>query len=118
MTRRKAAQQEHAESSQDLAERVLAEVRVLAAKPCVEALEDHFAGYFNELGVFVTVREDTQDAVVIDLRNDLLLYLDSALPKDSAPFKWLVSFKRDSKTIDVVASGDSLKRREDPLWPI
>lgn len=118
MTRRKAAQEPHAESPIELAEKVVAQVRAMVAKPYVEALDDHFAGYFNELGLFVTVRDDTDDAVVIDLRNDLLHYLNSALPKDSAPFKWLVCIKRDSKTIDVFAPGDSVKHRDDSLWPL
>ena len=118
MTRRKAAQREHPESAQDLAGRVIAEVRVIAARPCVVSLGDHFAGYFNELGIFVGVADDAQDSEVIDLRNAMLAYLDMVLPEESALFKWQVGIKRDSKTIEVIFPGDLPRSRDDFLQPI
>lgn len=118
MTRRKAAQQEHEESAQDLASRVVTDLRAIAARAGVSGVEDHFAGYFNELGLFLSVATDTPDPQVIDLRNEMLGYLEWVLPSSSAPFKWQVGIKRDAKTIEVIFPGDLPRSRNDILWPL
>jgi len=96
-------------------ERVCSEVRTIASKPFVSAIEDHFAGYFNELGLTITVVESASDSDVINLRNELLQHLESQLPKGSSQFKWLVFFMRDGKTIELLFPGDKYRETTDEL---
>ena len=93
------------------------DVRAIASKPFVVAVEDHFAGYFNELGLTVTVIEAASDYAVITLRNELLHHLDSLLPKGASPFCWQVAFKRAGKTIEVLLQGDDYRETTDELSP-
>ena len=95
-----------------------AEVRRIAAKPFVTSVEDHFAGYFNELGLFLTVVETATDAQVLELRNELLQCLETLLPKGKAAFTWLVTIKRGGYTIEVVVPGAVTRELTDVLEPM
>ena len=97
---------------------MISEVRVLASKPFVLAIEDHFAGYFNELGLTITVRDSALDIEVISLRNKLLELLTSLLPTCSSPFTWQVAFTRNSKTIEVLCPDDGKRDETDELRAI
>jgi hypothetical protein len=100
-----------------LEERVCTEVREVASKPFVLLVEDHFAGYFNELGLTVIVIESASDSDVIILRNELLQHLESRLRKGTSPFSWQVAFQRDGQTIEVLFPGDEHRETTDELKP-
>ena len=97
---------------------VVSQAKVLCDCTFVETLEDHYAGYWDELGLFITLRDDAIDSDVIVLRNDLLNFLKSALPIGNADFKWQVAFARSGKTIEVVFPGDEIRDLCDTLRPL
>jgi hypothetical protein len=86
-------------------ESVLSGVKRLAAVPWVHSVTDHFASYFDELGISITVSDDAADSDIIALRNDVVALLESAVPERANSFKWLVSFGRRGRTVDVVSRG-------------
>ena len=118
MTRRKSKQAEAPLDNQALAARVCSEARSIAEEPFVLTVEDHFAGYFNELGLFISVKEDASDLEVVNLRNKLLEHFESALPEGSAPFLWQVQFKRHAKIIEVLFPGDKPRRSDEVLYSL
>ena len=38
---------------------------------CVQQISEHFAGYFDELGITVSVKDDTTDDSIRDLKNKI-----------------------------------------------
>ncbi|MES2295864.1 MAG: hypothetical protein V4582_02425 [Pseudomonadota bacterium] len=84
----------------------------------VEALEDHYAGYWDELGLFIKLRDNVADADVIRLRNDLLNLLERVLPTGKADFTWQVGFVRSGMTIEVLFPGDEIRDLNDTLRPL
>lgn len=97
---------------------VVSNARDLCDSSFVEALEDHYAGYWDELGLFIKLRDDVSDADVIGLRNDLLNLLEQMLPSGKADFSWQVTFKRSGKTIEVLFPGDEIRDLNDTLLPL
>ncbi len=93
--------------------RFIAEVCSIADKPFVEAVENNFAGHFNELGITVRLRPDATDDEVIDLQNDLLAYLTHE--EKSPSFTWLVSFSRAGHNLRSLFPGDLPRNRGDSL---
>ena len=75
--------------------RLLDDVRAISDKPIVRSVEEHFAGYFNELGITINLTDDAADSDVIELRNALLTYLGGV----SLDFTWQISFWRNLKQI-------------------
>jgi hypothetical protein len=84
----------------------------------VESLEDHYAGYWDELGLYINLRNSAVDAEVIELRNGLLMLLEQMLPKGNADFTWQVGFVRSGKTIEVLFPGDEIRDSSDILLPL
>jgi hypothetical protein len=93
-------------------------IRAVTEIDCVESVEDHFAGMWDELGFQITVKSDTPDPEVIKLRNVVLASLNDMDAKDPLPFKWLVSFIRNGKSIDVLAPRDQPRDINDALYPL
>ena len=114
MTRQKARHLERV----PLEKRITGQVRLIAEKSFVVSIEDHFAGYFNELGFFITVSDEAPDSAVIDFRNELLVYLKQALPSGTAPFSWQVGIVRKGKTIEIIFPGDNPRSNEETLSPL
>jgi len=84
---------------------VLAGVRHLASRPWVQSVTDHFASYFDELGLSITVAENASDSDIISLRNEIAVFLESSVPQTEDSFKWIVSFGRAGQTVDVISPG-------------
>ena len=76
---------------------VVARVRY-AAGPTVISVEEHFAGYWDELGITITVEPSTSDDQIEELRVRILetMYLRPL------PFLWIVAFQRGGKRVDVL----------------
>lgn len=67
------------------------------SNPFVLEVADHFAGYFDELGITITVKPETSDEQVRELKQKIAPLLSHDLP-----FKWLVLFQRQGKQIAVL----------------
>jgi hypothetical protein len=95
--------------------KVLAEVRVLADKPYVRSVDDHFAGYFNELGITINLNESTTDQEIIALRNSLLEYLEKVGKEEKIEFTWQVAFWRGLVQVALLFPGNSPIEPGEPL---
>ena len=84
----------------------LADVCVIADRPFVEAVENNFAGYFNELGITVKLRPEASDEDVIALQNQLLAFFNSTCDASPSGFTWLVKFSRGGKSLRSLFPGD------------
>jgi hypothetical protein len=89
-------------------DRIVAEVRSIAERGIVASVEDHFAGYFNELNVTVNLQPEAQDPEVIRLRNELLAHLEKRFALSPIGFTWQVSFWRSLSCVEVLYPGDSV----------
>jgi hypothetical protein len=86
--------------------RLIADVCDMADKPFVEAVENNFAGYFDELGITIKLRPEASDADVIALQNQLLAFFNSTSEVRPSGFTWLVKFSRDGKPLRSLFPGD------------
>jgi hypothetical protein len=86
--------------------RLIADVCDMADKPFVEAVENHFAGYFDELGITVKLRAEASDEDVISLQNQLLAFFNSTYEVRPPGFTWLVKFSRGGKSLRSLFPGD------------
>jgi hypothetical protein len=86
--------------------RLIAEVCEIAGKPYVEAVENNFAGYFNELVITVKLRPEATDEEVISLQNALLAHFNSTLEVRPSEFTWLVKFSRGEQSLRSLFPGD------------
>jgi hypothetical protein len=86
--------------------RLIAEVCVIADRPFVEAVENNFAGYFDELGITVNLRPEASDEDVIALQNQLLAFFNSTYEVRPPGFTWLVKFSRGGKSLRSLFPGD------------
>jgi len=72
-------------------------VSAIASARAVGPIEEHFAGYFNELGFRVNVDAATSDAEVLELGNDLQRGMDEAVAGLKLPFTWSIGVYRNDK---------------------
>ena len=86
--------------------RLIADVCVIADRPFVEAVENNFAGYFNELGITVKLRPEASDEEVISLQNELLAYFNTTYEVWPSELTWLVKFSRGDKSLRSLFPGD------------
>jgi hypothetical protein len=86
--------------------RLIADVCVIADRPFVEAVENSFAGYFDELGITVMLRPEASDEDVISLQNQLLRLFNSTYEARPAGFTWMVKFSRGGKSLRSLFPGD------------
>jgi len=86
--------------------RLIADVCVIADRPFVEAVENNFAGYFNELTITVKLRPEAGDEDVISLQNQLLRLLNSTYEVRPSGFSWLVKFSRGGGSLRSLFPGD------------
>jgi hypothetical protein len=75
--------------------RLMARVREVANQPFVLTVSDHFAGYFDELGITIAVKPDTSAAQIVNLKDRISPVLASA----QLPCKWMVMFTRGAKSV-------------------
>lgn len=54
-----------------LEEAACSEAKAISARSFVLTFESHFAGYFNELGLTITVNDTASSSDIIKLRNEL-----------------------------------------------
>jgi hypothetical protein len=73
-------------------EEIVSAVRAVTTEHAVQVSE-HFAGYFDELGITVALKADTSDAQVQKLKDKVF----AALSQVAMPFQWMVIFQRDGE---------------------
>jgi len=73
-------------------------IRSGAKSDCVQQVSEHFAGYFDELGITVSVKADTSDDEIRELKNGIA----PALARLDMPFRWMVLFQRGGKLAGVL----------------
>ena len=86
--------------------RIIADVCVIADRPFVEAVENNFSGFFDELEITVKLRLEAIDEDVISLQNELLAFFDSTRETRPPGFTWLVKFSRGGKNLRSLFPGD------------
>jgi hypothetical protein len=70
------------------------------ATPCVVEISEHFAGYWDELGITITVKPDTEDGDIEALKQQV----SDALKKYHVQFRWIVIIERAGKQVSVAFS--------------
>lgn len=78
-------------------EEVVSAVRAVTTDHAVQ-ISEHFAGYFDELGITVALKNDTSDSQVRELKDRIL----ATLSRVSMLFRWMVLFQRDGQGGDVL----------------
>ena len=99
-----------------IADKLIGDVRLIADKPFVESVSDHFAGYFNELGITVSLAPDADDEEVIALQNQLLAYLDGYWEQEHPAFTWILMFSRGAEEMRSIFPGDQPRRTSEDLY--
>ena len=94
--------------SEETIERILSDVNSIAKGDFVRDIEDHYAAYFDELGITVNLVEHTTETEWQKLAEDLLEYLNKELPKDNDHFKWILSFWQNLKQVGLFFPGDTI----------
>ena len=73
-------------------------VRAAISDSCVISVTDHVAGYFDELGITITVKPETPDDQVRMVKEKIT----PALFGSRQQVKWVVIFQRGGKQIGVL----------------
>jgi hypothetical protein len=73
-------------------------IRAALRDPSVLDVSDHFAGYFDELGITITVKPETPDDQVRSLKEQIA----PVLFQSNQPFQWIVMFHRGGRQIGVL----------------
>ena len=73
-------------------------VRDAIDDPDVVDVSDHIAGYFDELGITITVKPETTDDQIRSLKERIAPVLFESHP----PFRWIVMFQRGAKQVGVL----------------
>ena len=106
MAHRKTAQKVRNAARTPLEEQIVLAVGRIAEKPYVAAFEHHFAGYFNELGLFLTFSDSATVANHSELRAQLVAYFSTEPGVVSASWRWLVVATQNNESIFVLAPSD------------
>jgi hypothetical protein len=83
---------------QSKVDELLSAIRSGAKSDCVEKVSEHFAVYFDELGITISVKADTPDEEIRDLKNRIT----TVLSRFESPFRWMVLFQRNGKSAGVL----------------
>ncbi len=73
-------------------------VRETARHPEVMEIREHFAGYWDELGITVVVSPHMQDEAITTIKERIA----DTLAQHRLPFKWIVMFERNGKMVNVL----------------
>ncbi|NOU22756.1 MAG: hypothetical protein HOO93_13420 [Methyloglobulus sp.] len=89
-------------------ERILAKVGSIANRPVVRDIEDHYAVYFDELGITINLNDEATEMEWQELAIDLLNFLNKELPKDNEHFRWLLSIRHKLRQVGLFFPGDNI----------
>ncbi|MEQ1544001.1 hypothetical protein [Methyloglobulus sp.] len=88
--------------------RVLMGVSSIANRPLVRNIEDHYAAYFDELGITVNLTDQSTEMEWQELAIDLLDFLNKELPKNNDHFRWILSFWHKLRQVGLFFPGDTI----------
>jgi hypothetical protein len=91
-----------------LANDVIEKVKAIATLPFVKNVEDHYAIYFDELGLTVNIEDAASENEWEPLAEQLITYLNNVLPKGNHQFCWVLSFYRSIEQVGLFFPGESL----------
>ncbi|CAG7856979.1 hypothetical protein MCAMS1_01666 [biofilm metagenome] len=95
-------------NSEETIERILSDVNSIASRDFVRDIEDHYAAYFDELGITVNLVELATVTEWQKLAEDLLEYLNKELPRGNDQFKWILSFWQNLRQVGLFFPGDTI----------
>lgn len=108
-------QSEISKDVQFLLKQVIIDVSGLIIRPWLESMEYNFDSYWRELELSFTVSNNVEDHQLIELRNELLQFLNLHYPDDEFSFEWQAVFKRSNKIMDVLLPEDKLRDVDEKL---
>ena len=88
-------------------DQLMADVKAIGVRPLVESVEEHFAGYFNELGITLRLNEQASEHDVVVLRNSILQLIERKSSELQVNFTWQVSMYRGAEQIALIFPGDT-----------
>lgn len=74
---------------------LMAKLRQAAKAPLVLFVTDHFAGYFDELGITIEVHPTASHGQISELRRQIY----AIMSQTNIPFKWIVMFRQGKKSV-------------------
>jgi hypothetical protein len=78
-------------------EEIVTALRHRLSGPIVVDIKEHFAGYFDELGITVELASKATHENMLALKEKAVSYLLPGVPHDKEPFKWTLKFRRAGK---------------------
>jgi hypothetical protein len=75
-------------------EEIITALRRLLSGPHVVEIKEHFAGYFDELGITVELTLESTHGDMLALKEKAASYLLPGVPHRKEPFKWMLKFRR------------------------
>jgi len=76
---------------------IMTALRQILSGPKVVEIKEHFAGYFDELGVTVVLASESTHEDMLALKEKAASYLLPGVPHSNEPFKWMLKFRREGK---------------------
>lgn len=89
---------------------LMAKVREAAQGPLVLSVTEHFAGYFDELGITIELHTDASKDQIAALRR--VVY--AAMSQTKVPFKWIVMFRQEKQSVGELVPNDPLGGELEP----
>jgi hypothetical protein len=83
---------------------LMAKLREAAKGSLVISVTDHFAGYYDELGITINVHGDAPEDQIAALRRQVYAVMSQA----NVPFKWIVMFRQGRKSVGELVPNDPL----------
>ena len=81
---------------------LMTNLRHAAKAPLVLSVADHFAGYFDELGITIEVHPTASPEQIAELRRQIY----AIMSRTRVPFKWIVMFRQGQKSVgELVPNG-------------
>jgi hypothetical protein len=81
---------------------LIAKLRQAAKPPLVLSVTNHFAGYFDELGITIEVHPTASNEQIAELRRQIY----AILSRTTIPFKWIVMFRQGKKSVGELVPND------------
>jgi hypothetical protein len=81
---------------------LMAKLREAAKGSLVISVTDHFAGYYDELGITINVHGDAPEDQIAALRRQVYAVMTQA----NVPFKWMVMFRQGRKSVGELVPND------------
>ncbi len=76
---------------------IIISLRRILSGPNVVSVKEHFAGYFDELGITVELTSESTHEDLLALKEKAASYLLPGVPLGKEPFKWMQKFRRVGK---------------------